>query len=162
MEKWTDKAIAKATPGSLEFLKYAANKGVETFYISNRDTSATKSTLLNLQNLGFPFADRNHLLLKTTNSVKTSRRNKVLETHQIILFAGDNMGDFDELFEDRSSNFGFTQVDSMKALFGNRFIVLPNPMYGSWERQVLKSKKSLNNQEKEELRKNQLIGYKEL
>ncbi|RUT78815.1 5'-nucleotidase, lipoprotein e(P4) family [Ancylomarina longa] len=161
-KEWTDKAKAGATPGSLEFLKYAANNGVETFYISNRDTSATKSTLSNLKKLGFPYADFQHLLLKTNTSLKTTRRNKVMKTHNIVLLAGDNMGDFDGLFEDRSNNFGFVQVDSLKDLFGKRFIILPNPMYGSWERQVLKSNQKLNNSEKEELRKKQLIGYEEL
>lgn len=161
-KEWTDMAKAQATPGALEFLKYAESKGVETFYISNRDTSATKKTLQNLKNLGFPFADEAHILLKTNTSVKTERRNKVSETHDILILAGDNIGDFDEILEDRSENYGFGKVDRMKDLFGAKFIVLPNPMYGSWERQVLKSDKKLNANEKEKLRIKRLIGYEEI
>lgn len=161
-KEWTDMAKAQATPGALEFLKYAESKGVETFYISNRDTTATKKTLQNLKELGFPFADEAHILLKTNTSVKTVRRNKVSETHDILILAGDNIGDFDEILEDRSENYGFGKVDSMKDLFGAKFIVLPNPMYGSWERQVLKSDKKLNANEKEKLRIKRLIGYEEI
>ena len=161
-KEWTDMAKAQATPGSLEFLKYAKSRGVETFYISNRDTAATEKTLKNLQALGFPFADRDHLLLKSNTSNKTKRRNKVSLTHEILILAGDNIGDFDEILEDRSENYGFALVDSMKEEFGNRFIVLPNPMYGSWERQVLKSDRKLNNDEKEKLRVKRLIGYEEI
>lgn len=161
-KEWTDMAKASATPGSLEFLKYAESKGVETFYISNRDTSATHTTLQNLISLGFPYADKDHILLKTNTSIKTDRRNKVSETHEILILAGDNIGDFDEILENRSNNFGFNLVDSLKHEFGNRFIVLPNPMYGSWEKQVIKSDQKLNAYEKEALRIKHLIGYEEI
>ncbi|WP_372754864.1 5'-nucleotidase, lipoprotein e(P4) family [Labilibaculum sp.] len=161
-KEWTDMAKAKATPGSLEFLKYAESKGVETFYISNRSISALAKTIENLQKLGFPFADEKHVLLKTETGIKTARRNKVLETHDILIFAGDNLGDFDEFLEDRSTNFGFSRVDKMQAEFGKRFIVLPNPMYGSWEQEVMKNDQKLSPLEKENLRKKQLIGYEEL
>lgn len=161
-KEWTDIAKATATPGSLEFLKYAESKGVETYYISNRSTSALAKTIKNLKKLGFPFADEKHVLLKSKTSIKTERRNKVLKTHDILILVGDNLGDFDEFLEDRSTDFGFSKVDKMQAQFGQRFIVLPNPMYGSWEKEVLKSDQKLNASEKENLRKKQLIGYEEL
>ena len=160
--EWTGKAAAQATPGSLEFLKFAESKGVETFYISNRSVSETAVTLQNLKALGFPFADEAHILLKTDTSVKTVRRNKVSDTHEILILAGDNIGDFDELFEDRSQNFGFETVDSHKADFGKRFIILPNPMYGSWERVAFKGQRGLSPEQKNEMRKETLFGYKEL
>jgi len=159
---WTAKAAACATPGSLEFLKFAESQGVETFYISNRTVAETAVTLKNLKALGFPFADEAHILLKTDTSVKTVRRDKVSQTHDILILAGDNIGDFDELFEDRSKQFGFESVDSHKDEFGKRYIVLPNPMYGSWERVAFKGQKGLNSAQKNELRKEALIGYKEL
>lgn len=160
--EWTGKAAACATPGALEFLKFAETKGVETFYISNRSVSETAVTLQNLKALGFPFADEAHILLKTDTSVKTVRRNKVSETHDILILAGDNIGDFDELFEDRKQNFGFETVDAHKADFGKRFIILPNPMYGSWERVAFKGQRVLSPEQKNELRKEALFGYKEL
>jgi len=161
-KRWTDMASAAPTPGSLEFLKYAESKGVETFYISNRSTEALDKTIENLQKLGFPFADEKHVLLKTTTSIKTERRNKVLKTHDILLLAGDNLGDFDEFLENRAGNFGFSKVDEIKAKFGQRFIMLPNPMYGSWEKEILKSDHKLSPTEKQNLRKKHLIGYEEL
>ena len=160
--EWTSKAAARPTPGSLEFLKFAESKGVETFYISNRSVAETAVTLQNLKALGFPFADEAHMLLKTDTSVKTVRRNKVMETYEILILAGDNIGDFDELFEDRSTEYGFDSVDAHKADFGKRFIILPNPMYGSWEREAFKGQKGLTPEQKNELRKAALIGYKEL
>lgn len=161
-KEWVDMAKAQPTPGSLEFLKYAASKGVETFYISNRNAESTGITLKNLQKFGFPFADKDHILLKTDTSIKTERRAQVSKTHEILILAGDVIGDFDEFLEDRSENYGFGKVDAMKNEFGAKFIILPNPRYGSWEHEILKSDKKLNAREKEELRKKKLIGYENL
>ena len=161
-KEWVEMAKAAPTPGSLEFLKYAESKGVETFYISNRSVDDIEKTIQNLQAFGFPYADKDHILLKSDTSVKTKRRNLVSESHDILILAGDNIGDFDEILEDRSTAFGFAKVDDMKEQFGKRFIVLPNPMYGSWEKEVLKSERKLNASEKENLRIKQLIGYEEL
>ncbi len=161
-KQWVNMAKAAPTPGSLEFLKYAESKGVETFYVSNRSVDDIEKTIQNLQAFGFPFADKEHVLLKSDTSVKTKRRNQIRKSHNILILAGDNIGDFDEILEDRSSAFGFAKVDDLKEQFGKQFIILPNPMYGSWEREVLKSEKKLNAVEKEKLRKKQLIGYEEL
>ena len=135
---WTDRAEATALPGALEFAKLAESLGVEVFYISNRTMEdAYETTLENLRRLGFPYADSAHLLLKTTTSMKTERRNKVLETHDIVLLLGDNLADVDDAFESRSRNLGFDDVDSLASRFGAKNIVFPNPMYGSFERAAL-------------------------
>lgn len=157
--EWTSKVSAKALPGAVEFTNYAKQKGVEIYYISNRNVDEFDVTLKNLQKEGFAFADSSHLLLKTNTSNKTARRNIVKENYEIILLIGDNLGDFSEIFEDRSENFGFNTVEENKAKFGDKFIVLPNPMYGSWEGAVFGNKRGLSNEEKYNLRKESLIGY---
>lgn len=157
--EWTSKISAKALPGALEFSKYAQSKGVEVFYISNRSVDEFDVTLKNLQQEGFAFADSSHLLLKTTTSSKKARRAIVKENYEIILLIGDNLGDFSEIFEDRSTNYGFQTVEENKDKFGDLFIMLPNPMYGSWENAVFEYQKGLSDQEKYQLRKESLIGY---
>jgi 5'-nucleotidase (lipoprotein e(P4) family) len=157
--EWTSKISAKALPGAVEFSEYAKSKGVEVFYISNRSIDEFDVTLKNLQNENFAFADSAHLLLKTTTSIKTERRDIVKENYEIILLIGDNMGDFSDIFEDRSTNFGFDEVEKNKSEFGNKYIVLPNPMYGKWENAVFENNRDLTNEEKYELRKKNLIGY---
>lgn len=157
-KEWTLKISAKALPGAVEFSEYAKSKGVEVFYISNRSIDEFDVTLKNLQNENFAFADSAHLLLKTTTSVKTERRDVVKENYEIILLIGDNMGDFSDIFEDRSVNFGFDEVEKNKSEFGNKYIVLPNPMYGKWENAIFNTI-DLTNAEKYEIRKKNLIGY---
>ncbi len=130
--EWTDKAAAKASPGALEFLLFAKSAGCEVFYITNRDIREKASTLKNLGDLGFPFADEAHLLLMAGTSDKTERRAKVAATHRIVLMAGDQLRDFDERFKDRSSRYGRDAVDAMRDSLSRSFILLPNPMYGTW------------------------------
>lgn len=157
--EWTSKISAKALPGALEFADYAESKGVEVFYISNRSVDDFDVTLKNLQKEGFAFADSAHLLLKTNTSSKKARRDVVKENYDIILLIGDNLGDFAEIFDDRSNNYGFRAVEENKNKFGDLFIMLPNPMYGSWENALFKNRRDLSNQEKYNLRKENLIGY---
>ncbi|MDY6801017.1 MAG: 5'-nucleotidase, lipoprotein e(P4) family [Bacteroidota bacterium] len=158
--EWAAKSSAKALPGAVEFSHFARSKEVEVFYISNRTVAEFDVTLKNLQKENFAFADSIHLLLKSNTSSKKLRRQIVENNYKIILLIGDNLGDFSEIFEDRSSNFGFNVVDKNKDFFGEKFIVLPNPMYGAWEKPIVESEKPLSDKEKIELRKKALTGYK--
>jgi 5'-nucleotidase (lipoprotein e(P4) family) len=161
---WTTKARAKALPGALEFARYAQSKGIEIFYITNRDNNERISTLKNLQAEGFPFADEDHLLTKSdlsfitgNTSSKAGRRAKVAENHEIFLLIGDNLNDFSELFEDRSYNDGKASVEKNREQFGKKFIILPNPMYGAWEKPLYNYREGLNDDEKTQLLKGKLI-----
>jgi 5'-nucleotidase (lipoprotein e(P4) family) len=131
-KSWSDQASAAAIPGSLEFCRFLADHDIQVIYVSNRMNAEATMTLLNLQKWNFPFADSSHLYLKTTASSKEERRNRVESQYHVILLVGDNLSDFDQVFEDRSANFGYATADSLRAEFGKKFILLPNPMYGDW------------------------------
>ncbi len=135
---WTSKGIADSVPGALGFLKFAAAHQVETFYVTNRDTVELSGTLANLKNLGFPYADKKHIMLKSSTSDKEPRRQQILENYHILLLCGDNLSDFSNIFY-RSGKNTIEQVNAAQAEFGTHFIVLPNPMYGDWEKQFYKT-----------------------
>lgn len=156
---WTDEAIAKAIPGALEFTNYAKSIGVEVIYISNRRTDELATTIENLRKEKFPNADSNFVLLKENTSDKTLRREKVSENFEVLLFIGDNLGDFDQMFQQRENNSAIQKVQENKALFGTKYIILPNPMYGHWEKKLFGHKKDLSNEEKAVARKNMLKGF---
>jgi 5'-nucleotidase (lipoprotein e(P4) family) len=163
--KWTSKASAKALPGALEFAKYAESKQVKIFYITNRDDNERQATLKNLANTGFPFAVEEHLFTKSdlsyssgNTSSKAGRRARVAENHNIVLLIGDNLNDFSEIFEDRKLNDGKYIVDKNKELFGQKFIILPNPMYGAWEKPLYDYKDNLTEAEKAALLKSKLLS----
>lgn len=162
-DDWSAKGIAKALPGALEFVKYAKSRNVEVFYITNRDSMERNAVLKNLQAEEFPFALDNHLLTRNdtaysngNTSSKHGRRMQVSKTHEIILLIGDNLNDFSEIFEDRSINNGKAAVEMNREKFGNLFIVLPNPMYGAWEKPLLDYRQGLTEKEKTSLIKKKL------
>ena len=139
---WSDKASAEAVPGAVEFVRFLAQNEIEPIYLSNRMNTEGTMTLLNLQNCNFPYADRNHLYLKSDTSSKEFRRNMVEKSHEVVMLVGDNLSDFDIVFEDRSVNFGYKTVDSLRADIGKKFILLPNPMYGDWTKPLTGDRKS--------------------
>lgn len=132
-KEWTSKGAADTVPGSFTFFKYAASKGIEIFYISNRDENDRTGTWQNLQRFDFPNADNAHLLLRQNTSGKESRRQQVLADHDVILLLGDNLSDFSALFDKKPYEERLAITKQQSGEFGNRFIVLPNPIYGDWE-----------------------------
>ncbi len=48
-EEWTAKGIAKPLTGSQEFYQYAASKGIQVFYVTNRAEQERAGTLKNLK-----------------------------------------------------------------------------------------------------------------
>ena len=130
---WTSKTACDTVPGALSFLQYAKSKGVSIFYITNRLEKERESTLKNLQKWNFPDATEGHLLLKNESSGKEPRRQLVMRTHEILLLCGDNLSDFSSLFDNKPYAERNAQVENNAAMFGSKFIVLPNAMYGDWE-----------------------------
>ena len=158
--EWVDEKKAKPIPGALEFFNYAKDKGVEVFYISNRTQDQEQATLENLRAAGFPFADGAHILLEEETSRKGKRRTVIRETHHVIMLIGDNLSDFSTVFENRSTEERNRGVDSLKAVFGHRFIVLPNAIYGDWETKgILEGKHNWTNFQKDSIRHKKVISY---
>lgn len=158
-KEWSDREEALALPGALDFALFAQENNVEVFYISNRRVNELEATISNLKKEGFPFADKEHVYLRTDEGSKKARRAMVSENHEIVLLIGDNLGDLSEIFENRSENNGKNTVEQFKTEFGSRFIVLPNPMYGSWENPFYEGKKELNTEEKLQLKLKKLRSF---
>ena len=142
-KEWCDSESATAIPGSVEFLNHVVNTGGDVFYVSNRKAQPektmdlTKVTMNNLKSLGFPQVDNEHLLLRTGTSKKQPRRDLILKKgYRIVLLLGDDLNDFSSVFGGQTIAERAEVVEDNKDKFGNTFIVLPNPMYGSWEAAV--------------------------
>lgn len=158
-KEWTKLAIAKPTPGAVEFLNQLKSKGIVAFYVSNRDMDERDATLKNMLAENIPFADTTHLLLRVKgNSNKTDRYKSVEKNYKILLTIGDNLRDYSEMFSNRKNNYGMNMADSLKTKFGEDFIILPNPMYGDWEKAVYNGKFP-SEVEKNKLRNAALVSY---
>ena len=137
---WVEERKAKALPGAATFLNAAAKQGVTVFYISNRDASLAEATIDNIRAAGFPITrDEQFLGLGTVvdgceqeGSEKSCRRQLVGRTHRVLMQFGDQVGDLVQIVANTPE--GRRQaVAPYEAWIGERWFVLPNPMYGSWE-----------------------------
>jgi 5'-nucleotidase (lipoprotein e(P4) family) len=158
-KEWTARAAATAVPGAVAFLQAAKQKGIDIFYVSNRDTSEIAITLVNLRNLQLPDADTAHALFVSNTSSKEIRRQTVMKDFNVIMLLGDNLNDFMQVFEGKSPEQRFAETDKEKAEWGKKFIVLPNATYGEWESAIYDYEKHLTPAQKEDKRRARLKSY---
>lgn len=138
--QFVSEAAATAVPGAREFLAYAHSRGVTPFYITNRDFDPEHpGTRRNLEKLGFPLTADNLLMRggrPEWQSDKSSRRAFVASTHRVLLVIGDDLNDFTNA-RDASQAAREALLARTAAWWGRRWFMLPNPMYGSWERAAI-------------------------
>jgi 5'-nucleotidase (lipoprotein e(P4) family) len=139
---WVQLRQSAAIPGTLDFVKFLVDHQVTVFYISNRPLSTFDATYDNLTKLGFPVKKEN-LLLKGDEHSKESRRQFVLKKYDVIVYLGDNLTDFPGGFENKSVADRNALTDQLKSDFGEKLIILPNPLYGDWERALPTDKSRL-------------------
>jgi acid phosphatase len=135
---WCDERKAVPIPGALEFTRAAAAKGVAVFYVTNRDRALEQATRDNLAKHGFPLdPNRDTVLTRAerpewSSSDKSSRRSLVAQSFRILLLVGDDFGDFVQ--GARGTLAARRALDEAKAaMWGVKWIALPNPLYGSWK-----------------------------
>lgn len=155
---WGKEEKAKAIPGALAFFKYAESKGVTIFYLSNRYNIQKAETMNNLIKFGFPNVDSKHVLLRTTTSTKKPRRDMISKTHQIVMLLGDNLSDFNEEFDKKTTKERNDLVEKMKTKFGTKLIIFPNPMYGDWEKAIYNGTYKWSEKQKDSIRKQKMTS----
>lgn len=157
--EWTARAEADTVPGAPTFLKYAASRGVEVFYITNREEKERTGTMQNLKKFNLPNTDDAHLILKQTTSGKEARRQQVMKDHEVLLLLGDNLSDFNASFDKQSDEKRSSVTNDLQKMFGSKYIVLPNPNYGDWELALYKYNYSLTQAQKDSVLKSVLRKY---
>ncbi|HEY0457756.1 MAG TPA: 5'-nucleotidase, lipoprotein e(P4) family [Pyrinomonadaceae bacterium] len=139
---WGELRKAKPIPGAVDFANYAKSKGVRIFYVSNRDEVQKQATVDNLKSAGFPDISDENVILRQKESTKEPRRQAIAGRYRIVILMGDNLNDLSNVFESKTVATRFEEVDKARDLWGNKFIVLPNAMYGEWESVIYRDDKS--------------------
>lgn len=136
---WVQQAQAQALPGAAAFLQAAARRGVQVYYLTNREHSQVADTVKNLRLRGFPVNDPAQVLAAATPTGhcesagygKSCRRQWVAEHARVLLLVGDSFGDFVQA-ETNSLAAQRHAAAPYLAWLGQRWFVLPNPTYGNW------------------------------
>ncbi|WP_240125464.1 5'-nucleotidase, lipoprotein e(P4) family [Thermomonas alba] len=137
---WVNERRARAIPGAVAFAQAAAARGITVLYISNRAVDLDQATIDNLKSEGFPVKDASVFMglgtfvpgCEQNGTEKDCRRRLASRHYRILLQVGDQLGDFVQIIsntpEGRAALFRQYQT-----WFGQRWFMLPNPSYGSWE-----------------------------
>ncbi|MGY4515105.1 HAD family acid phosphatase [Lysobacter sp. HA18] len=137
--EWVNERKATAVPGVLEFAKAAQARGVTLFFISNRAADMKDATIANLRSAGLTVKDDSFLGLGTVvpdceqdGSDKNCRRQLIGRKYRVLMQFGDQLGDFAQVAPNTPANRDAI-YDAHRDWFGERWWVLSNPTYGSWE-----------------------------
>lgn len=155
-DAWVPKNEFVASPGAVDFLKYAEGKGVEIFYVTSRDQGerTTEFVAGNLRAAGLPLKDANLTVLRDTSN-KEKRQDEIMASHDVVAFLGDNLNDFRRKYYVKGDVPGrIAKMEEDKALFGNTYILFPNPTDGHWMAAIFGSSEPEDTPEnREKLRK---------
>jgi acid phosphatase len=139
-DAWVEERQARAVPGVVEFARAANARGIILVYISNRAVHLKDATLANLRSAGLPVADDSVFLglgtvvadCEQDGSEKDCRRQLAGRQYRVLMQFGDQLGDFVRIY-DNSPAGRQALADRYDGWFGERWWMLPNPTYGSWE-----------------------------
>ena len=134
--EWVDRRAATALPGGRDFLEDVRRLGGRIAVVTNRTEDECTATEDNLRAERLPYdvvlcrpmagpSDKE----PRWSAVERGTASPNLPPVEIVMWLGDNVGDFPgatQALRDAPEN----ELDP----FGDRWWVLPNPMYGSWER----------------------------
>jgi 5'-nucleotidase (lipoprotein e(P4) family) len=133
---WCARREAVALPGASAFLSRVRALGGKVVIVTNRSAAECADTeaVFKAQGLAYDAllckpdggsSDKNPRFEAVAHGTTTAG----LPALEVVAFLGDNIQDFPGKGQGLR-----TQGDEAFAEFGARFFVLPNPMYGSWER----------------------------
>lgn len=138
--RWCRQESARPLPGALEFARFAAEHGVRLFFVSNRARDLGGVTLANLRKAGFPVAGDDVFLglgtllpgCEMVGTDKGCRRRLVARGHRVLMQFGDQVADFVDVVSNTPEGRE-REMQPYAGWIGERWWVLPNPTYGSWE-----------------------------
>jgi 5'-nucleotidase (lipoprotein e(P4) family) len=127
-----------AVPGAAEALAAARREGFTVIFNSNRSVASAAQTAAAIDHAGLgPAALFDTLWLRGEGepSGKDARRAKIAQRYCIVAMAGDQLGDFSDLFNDPHAPVlarrNSVEGTLLAPLWGAGWFMLPNPVYGT-------------------------------
>lgn len=139
-QRWQREAVEEAAPmpGAVTALQAVRGAGVKVIFNTNRDSehAATAAAALNRAGLG-PAVHLDTLFLRGDppgDRYKDARRALIAQRYCVIAMAGDQLGDFSDLFNAQDlavqERRRLAATGRFAALWGNGWFMLSNPVYG--------------------------------
>lgn len=136
---WALSRKASPVPGAVDFIRYAMNRGLTVFFVTNRDSTLKNATKANLQSIGvtLPMDIDSVLCVEDRpewSKNKQTRWNYIQTRYKIIMYVGDSIYDFPISRDSDTVSSDLQQL--VQEHWGYDWVLLPNPMYGEWKTYV--------------------------
>ena len=145
--QWADNGagIAAPVPGAVTGLKRLREAGIAVVFNTNRNAENAAGTAAAIEAAGAgPAIHLDNLFLRGDDAMggrKDGRRRTIAERYCVIALAGDNLGDFADVFnadEDAiQARRAMVARGQYAQLWGNGWFLMPNPVYGAWQKGTL-------------------------
>jgi acid phosphatase len=135
--EWVDARMAAEVPGAVGFITYAESKKVRVFFVTNRTGVQEPATIATLARMTIAAAPES-ILSNAENgwtSDKTVRRAFLAKQFRILALVGDDLNDFVSV-ADQTPSQRVETVRAHSARWGAQWFILPNPVYGGWDRSL--------------------------
>jgi acid phosphatase len=133
--EWIEEASAASVSGAIDFIAFAQARAVTVFFVTSRDRGDEEATRTQLRSAGVSLPeDKDTVLMRGERKEwgldKVSRRQFIARSYRVLLLIGDDLGDF-------TSGYRSTPPERVEAalagsVWGTKWFLLPNPVYGSW------------------------------
>jgi 5'-nucleotidase (lipoprotein e(P4) family) len=135
---WVKRGAASALPGAVPFIRKVHDAGGRVVIVTNRGEDVCTETRDNLRRVEIQAdlvlcapagqSDKNIRF----RAIEAGTASSSVPSLRVVMYVGDNIQDFPNLGQ--SARLG---ADGAFAQFGRSYFLLPNPMYGSWERNAV-------------------------
>jgi len=143
------RSTIRLVPGARDFIDRMEALGITVSYITNREEVLRQATIdslalggVNVKGLEDP-ANLRLLTQRHGEPIKKPRRDLVRAKYHVLAYFGDQLGDFSDEFAATNGNTAAARVDlavnKYRQLWGTRWFVLPNPVYGQWQVVLLRA-----------------------
>ena len=145
--QWSEQGagIAQPVPGAVTGLRRLRDAGITVIFNTNRNTQNAAGTVAALEAAGAgPAVHLETLFLRGDDAMggrKDGRRARIAQSYCVIAMAGDNLGDFADVFNADESAIAARRAmvarGTYAQLWGNGWFLMPNPVYGAWQEGTL-------------------------
>lgn len=143
-KQWADNGagIAQPVPGAVTGLKRLREAGITVIFNTNRNSDTAEGTIAAIEAAGTgPAVHLETLFLRGDDAMgsrKDGRRARIAAEYCVIALAGDNLGDFADVLNVDESAIAARRAMVARGqyaqLWGNGWFLMPNPVYGAWQK----------------------------
>lgn len=143
-EQWANGGaeIAAPVPGAVTGLRRLREAGIAVIFNTNRNSDTAAGTAAAIEAAGAgPAVHLENLFLRGDDAMggrKDGRRATIAAKYCVIAMAGDNLGDFADVFNDPKLSVqerrALVARGEYAQLWGNGWFVIPNSAYGAWQK----------------------------